>query len=104
MRQLNKGTKKNHTNASAFWVNTTIREMIGLKYFKPDPDWIANKLFPDISIVQARKSVDILKNNGLIKFDAKSKSYVCLIKTSRQRLRHQEKASSIFTEACRGLF
>lgn len=49
--------------------NVTIREMVVLKDFKEDYKWIASRCFPPISSTQAKESVEMLLEIGLLKRD-----------------------------------
>jgi uncharacterized protein (TIGR02147 family) len=49
--------------------NIAIRELTTLPEFTEDPAWIARRLVPPISPQQARKSIDLLLQLGLLKRD-----------------------------------
>ena len=48
------------------WYNSAIRELAGTKEFKEDPEWIADRLNPGITAVEARKGLDLLIRLGLL--------------------------------------
>jgi uncharacterized protein (TIGR02147 family) len=52
------------------WYHPVIRELVGLEDFQSNAEWIAGKLFPRIRPEQARKSLELLENLNLIRFDA----------------------------------
>ncbi len=49
------------------WFNSAIREMAGLRDFRPDPEWIASSLLPEITPAKARRALELLKEIGLLK-------------------------------------
>lgn len=56
------------------WYNLAIRELVTYREFKDDFKWLAKKLFPPITLSQAKRSVELLLKLGLIK--KKGTSYV----------------------------
>jgi uncharacterized protein (TIGR02147 family) len=48
------------------WHHTVIREMIGLKGFRPHPDWIASQLLPKLEPEEVRTSLKLMQQTGLI--------------------------------------
>ena len=67
--------KEKMSEKSLAWVNFTVREMIGLEQFRPDPDWIAARLYPAMTREQARISLESLKKAKFIEFDLGSNKY-----------------------------
>jgi uncharacterized protein (TIGR02147 family) len=49
------------------WYNPAIRELIRCKDFQGDPKWIAKRIFPMISVIEARESLRLLERLGLIR-------------------------------------
>jgi len=49
------------------WYNSAIRELAGTKDFRPEPEWIASKLTPEITVAEARKSLERLLKLGLLR-------------------------------------
>ena len=49
------------------WYHTAIRESLNLGAFKPDPEWIARTLLPAIEPREARDSLKVLLESGLIR-------------------------------------
>lgn len=52
------------------WHHTTIRSLLGIMDFKDDYKLLASKVYPPITVRQARESVDLLKRLDLIQPDA----------------------------------
>lgn len=50
----------------ANWYNPAIRELVRCKDFQGDPKWIAKRIFPMISVIEARESLKLLLRLGLI--------------------------------------
>lgn len=50
------------------WYVSVICQMVDLKDFTPDPDWIADRIFPGISRVEAQQALDLLMEVGMIEF------------------------------------
>lgn len=48
------------------WYNPAIRELVRCKDFQGDPKWIAKRIFPMISVIEARESLRLLERLGLI--------------------------------------
>lgn len=57
------------------WFHPVIREMTSLADFQSDPHWIAEKLAMKILPKQAEKSLRLLEELNLIRFDAKKKRH-----------------------------
>jgi uncharacterized protein (TIGR02147 family) len=57
----------------ARWYNVAIRELMGLKSFQSDPEWIAHTLDPPIGVQQAREAIDALIELGLAHREADGK-------------------------------
>jgi uncharacterized protein (TIGR02147 family) len=53
------------------WYHSAIRELVSLPFFKEDPSWIAQMLLPNISVIQAQKSLQLLLRLKLITRDEK---------------------------------
>jgi uncharacterized protein (TIGR02147 family) len=51
------------------WYHSAIRELVAMPGFKEDPVWIAGQLTPSIKPLQAKKSLKLLKDLGLIKYE-----------------------------------
>jgi uncharacterized protein (TIGR02147 family) len=51
----------------AYWYIIPIREIVGTRGFDEDPEWIAKKLKPAISIEDAKRALDVLLRLGMIK-------------------------------------
>lgn len=49
------------------WYHTAIREMLNLGSFNPDPAWIARTLLPPIEARDARDSLKLLTDSGLVR-------------------------------------
>ncbi len=56
---------------SAWW-HPVIRELVGARGFKDDPDWIAKKIAPRLRPEQAKESLALLDRLGLIERDAET--------------------------------
>lgn len=54
----------------AKWYLTVILEMVTLAEFKEDPEWIASKIYPEITPAEAKKGIADLMQIGLLKRDA----------------------------------
>lgn len=63
------------------WYHPVIREMTFMQEFKSDPEWIAERIFPRIRPEQARKSLDLLVELGLITFDQIRQRHVATSQT-----------------------
>lgn len=48
------------------WYYPAIRELAACAAFSEDPEWIANRLFPKISVSQAREALQVLLELGLL--------------------------------------
>jgi uncharacterized protein (TIGR02147 family) len=55
------------------WYHSALREMITLPEFREDYDWIAKKCLPHITAVQAKKSIELMLQLGILKRDAQGK-------------------------------
>ncbi len=55
------------------WYHSAIRELISLPFFREDPAWIAQMLFPNITAVQAQKSLQLLQRLAIIQRDETGK-------------------------------
>jgi uncharacterized protein (TIGR02147 family) len=51
------------------WYHVAIREMVTIKGFKEDPEWIASRIQPAITAFEAKKALTTLKTIGLLKYD-----------------------------------
>lgn len=49
------------------WYAVAIRELVGLKEFREDPEWISQKLRGQVSPAQARRALRLLERLGLIR-------------------------------------
>lgn len=49
------------------WHHAAIRELVTLEGFQDDPEWISRHLSPRISPAQARKSLELLQELGLVR-------------------------------------
>lgn len=61
--------KTSEYNYYAHWYYVPIRELVSLKGFKDDPEWIARQLTPAITPLEAQKALIELEKLGLIKRD-----------------------------------
>jgi uncharacterized protein (TIGR02147 family) len=50
----------------ANWYNPAVRELVRCKDFQGDPKWIAKRIFPMISVIEARESLKLLERLGLV--------------------------------------
>lgn len=57
------------------WYHPVVRELVGLPNFNSDPEWISDQIMPRIRPEQAKKSLELLTNLGLVVFDAATKRY-----------------------------
>ena len=55
------------------WYNPVVRELVRSKDFQGDPKWIAKRIFPMISVIEARESLRLLERLGLIQKDVTGK-------------------------------
>lgn len=66
------GFKKNHPlteaqyNFYSHWYTPVIFELVGVSGFKNDPEWIAKKIKPNITVTEVRKAISDLEQLGLI--------------------------------------
>lgn len=49
------------------WYNPVVRELVIAKDFDGTPEWIAGHISPKITVAQAKRSIELLENLGLIK-------------------------------------
>jgi len=52
------------------WYHTAVRSLIGIFEFKGDFEWLAKKVSPQITVAQAKKSVQLLLKLNLIRLNA----------------------------------
>jgi uncharacterized protein (TIGR02147 family) len=52
------------------WYHSAIRELVTLSDFQEDPAWIARRLRPPIRTTDVKKSLKLLKELGLIKYNS----------------------------------
>jgi uncharacterized protein (TIGR02147 family) len=55
------------------WYFVSIRELAGLSDFKEDPEWISQRVKPEITVSQAKKALEDLIKLGLLKRDETGK-------------------------------
>ena len=55
------------------WYNVVIRELVTLDEFREDPEWIAETLNPPITPDEAKRSLDLLLQLGLLKRNSQGK-------------------------------
>lgn len=55
------------------WHHSAIRELVTLPDFREDSAWIAKRLIPQITPVQAKKSLELLQKIGILKRDKSGK-------------------------------
>jgi uncharacterized protein (TIGR02147 family) len=53
------------------WYHPAVRELVKHKNFNGDPSWIAQKIYPPITLRQASQSLELLLSLGLIKRDGR---------------------------------
>lgn len=63
------------------WYNPVIRELITSFEYPDDPQWIADRIIPAVSIKKVKKSIELLQKLGIIKRTAGDRSWVCTHKT-----------------------
>lgn len=51
----------------ATWYHPVIRELVVSKDFDGTPEWIANHIYPPLSVQQVQKSIELLQQLGFIK-------------------------------------
>lgn len=83
LKQLSPGEKNielkrltDFSNYLSSWHLVAIRELVLLKSFNPDANWICKKLKNKISRKQAEQAWQILKDLELIRFDTEKNRYV----------------------------
>lgn len=64
-RQIKPIEKKNYEYYSK-WYHPVVRELVISKDFDGTPEWIAGRISPSITPVQAEKSIELLKSLGFI--------------------------------------
>lgn len=57
------------------WYFPVVKELIVHPIFKGDLQWIADQIFPPISLAKVKKSVETLENLNIITFNKDTKSY-----------------------------
>ncbi len=62
-----KPIEKNAYEYYSTWYHPVIRELVVSKDFTGDPRWIAERIFPLITVAQAEKSIELLEQLGFIK-------------------------------------
>lgn len=55
------------------WYAVAIRELLGVKGFREDPEWIRSKLQGRVSTAQVRRTLGLLERLGLIRRDEKGR-------------------------------
>jgi uncharacterized protein (TIGR02147 family) len=55
------------------WYHSALREMVTLFDFKEDYDWIAKKCIPRITAVQAKKSIELMVQLGILRRNEQGK-------------------------------
>ncbi len=55
------------------WYVIAIREMVGLKDFREDPEWIRSRLNGKVSLSEVKQSLKLLERLGLVRRDAKGR-------------------------------
>lgn len=73
------------------WYNPVVRELVRCKNFQNDPKWIVTRIFPMISVPEARESLRLLERLGLIQKNVHGK----LIQTDRAVTTERELMSMI---------
>lgn len=58
--------QKEQYNYFSHWYIPVIRELVTCKDFSSDPQWIATRIIPEISVSQVRKGIQLLESLGLI--------------------------------------
>jgi len=56
-----------------YWYHSAIREMVTLSDFKEDYDWIAKRCLPRITSAQAKKSIEIMVQLGILQRNSEGK-------------------------------
>ena len=49
------------------WYHSALREMVTLPDFREDYDWIAKRCIPPITAVQAKKSIEVMLQSGILR-------------------------------------
>lgn len=60
---------EDHYEFFSKWYHSAIRELITLPGFREDPEWIAKRLNPPITVAQAKKSLELLLKIGILQRD-----------------------------------
>ena len=58
------------------WYHPIIREMVNMDEFQHDPEWIASKLCIKVPLQKIARSLELLKELKLIRFDSKRNRYI----------------------------
>ncbi len=61
----------------AHYYHAVIRSLIGIYTFKDDYEWLAKKVYPKITVPQAKKSVALLEKLGFIRKDSNGCYILC---------------------------
>ena len=65
-RVLSSSLDQNQLEYYREWYHPVVREMVAMPGFKEDPHWIADRIVPRILPEQARKSLELLRELGLV--------------------------------------
>ena len=65
--------KKNQMTYALKWFYPVVREMVRWPDFKPEPNWIASKITPNILVSQAKEALDVLTKLEMIKITKEGK-------------------------------
>lgn len=63
------------------WYNPVVRELIASPEFNGDPEWIAKRITPEISVAKVKKSIKLLETLELIKKDNRTDKWIFTDKT-----------------------
>jgi uncharacterized protein (TIGR02147 family) len=55
------------------WYHSALREMVTLSDFKEDYDWIAKRCIPRITVAQAKKSIELMVQLGILRRNEQGK-------------------------------
>src|SRR5690606_24621801 len=75
-QKLQAPSQQNELEYFAEWYHPIIRELVGLKDFSDDPEWIQKKLVFNITPKQIKASLDLLQKLNLIAYDSEAKRLV----------------------------
>lgn len=67
------------------WYHPVVREMTGLKDFDGSPEWIRDRLFFPVRLEQVKRSLEVLSDLKVIRFDTNKGRYVRCGTTIRTR-------------------